>query len=349
MTALRYPSEFATNGPSVDYLKMQFIRRDYTQKEVKYKLEKVENGADTIFINVPQKVTEAISQQFNQTTLGELASFLGSRGDAGKAVGDAITRTAEQFLLNKSVDVANKLGATNLSASGLLSATSGVVFNPNLEVLYEGPDFRTFNFQFNLFTKSRVDAQSVFNIVETLRMASLPSTKSNVNNQALKDVFTDTAAVEGAIAAINIGGSVLGGGLKGALDKQVGAAKGGKAGFFSSIGSLVSPAGSALGAAATAGGLLFNSGSRFIKQPPFILLTYKRGESDHPFIKPLLPCAINQINFDFTPTGNYTTVGAFNNDPKATTVGVTITMNLTEVTNLFSDKMFTDRAPGVTS
>ena len=63
--------------------------------------------------------------------------------------------------------------------------------------------------------------------------------------------------------------------------------------------------------------------------------------------KPLLPCAINQINFDFTPTGNYTTVGEFNADPKATTVGVTITMNLTEVTNLFADTMFNKRAPGV--
>jgi hypothetical protein len=223
------------------------------------------------------------------------------------------------------------------------------VFNPNLEVLYEGPDFRTFNFQFNLFTKSRADASAVFNIVETLRLASLPSTTSDINSKALTDVFTDTAAVDTAFGAINIGTSVLGGGLKGALDKQVGIAKGGKAGFVGSIGSLLSPAGSAAGAAATAGGLLFNSGSRFIKQPPFILLTYKRGADDHPFIKPLLPCAINQINFDFTPTGNYTTVGEFNADPKATTVGVTITMNLTEVTNLFADKMFTDRAPGVKS
>ena len=344
---LRYPKEFGTDGPLVDYLEMMFIRRDYTKEEVDYKRDLT---LGSILINIPQKVTEAISQQFNQTALGELGRFLGNRGDAGTAVKDAITRTAEQFLLNKSVDVANKLGATNLSASGLLSATSGVVFNPNLEVLYEGPDFRTFNFQFNLFTKSRADASAVFNIVEILRMASLPSVKDvSVNSSQLTDVFTDTASIEGATAAINIGGSVLGGGLKGALDKQVGIAKGGKQGFFSSIGNLISPAGTAAGAAATAGGLLFNGDSRFIKQPPFILLTYKRGTKDHPFIKPLLPCAINQINFDFTPTGNYTTVGEFNADPKATTVGVTITMNLTEVTNLFADTMFTKRAQGVKS
>ena len=185
MAALRYPKEFGTNGPSVDYLEMQFLRRDYSSETVKYKLETVsgpgmKEGANTIFINIPQKITEAISQQFNQTALGELGSFLGKRGDAGTAVRNALTRTAENFLLNKSVDLANKLGATNLSASGLLSATTGVVFNPNLEVLYEGPDFRTFNFQFNLFTKSRDDAKEIFKIVETLRLASLPrvSTKA---------------------------------------------------------------------------------------------------------------------------------------------------------------------------
>ena len=231
LSSLRYPAEFATDGPSVDYLEMQFIRRNYDSEKVEYKLEVIE-GTNTIFINIPQKVTEAISQQFNQTALGELGAFLGKRSNAAEAVRDALTRTAEQFLLDKSVDVANKLGATNLSASGLLSATSGVVFNPNLEVLYEGPDFRTFNFQFNLFTKSRADASAVFNIVETLRMASLPSASGNPDNKVLTDVFTDTASIETALTAINIGGAVLGGGLKGALDKEVGIAKGGKKGFL---------------------------------------------------------------------------------------------------------------------
>tara|TARA_Y100000361_G_scaffold152828_1_gene173193 strand:- start:718 stop:1770 length:1053 start_codon:yes stop_codon:yes gene_type:complete len=343
---LRYPSEFATDGPSVDYLEMMFIRRNYESKKVEYKRDLT---LGDILINVPQKVTEAISQQFNQTALGELGSFLGNRGDAGTAVKNALTRTAEQFLLNKSVDLANKLGATNLSASGLLSATSGVVFNPNLEVLYEGPDFRTFNFQFNLFTKSRADAQAIFNIVETLRFASLPrvSTSEDISTSQLTDVFTDTTVIEGSTTLIDIGAGAIGGGLKGKINADSTAAAGAKEGALSKLTGLFQPAGTAAGAAATAAGLLFNGGSRFIKQPPFILLTYKRGADDHPFIKPLLPCAINQINFDFTPTGNYTTVGEFNADPKATTVGVTITMNLTEVTNLFADKMFNDRAPGV--
>ena len=345
MATQRYPADFAVNGPSVDYIEMQFIRRDYKQNKVQYKSAA---NLGKILINVPQKVTEAISQQFNQSGLGEMGRFLAGRSNAGAAVKDALSRTAENFLLDKSVDVANKLGATNLSAAGLLSATSGVVFNPNLEVLYEGPDFRTFNFQFNLFTKSKEDAQAIYNIVETLRVASLPTASGEPNKIQLTHTFADSAAIQTATGAISLAGDIASGAIAGKIDAESTTAAGAAGGLFNNIGKLFNGGATAAGAGATAAGLLFNSdGNRFITQPPFILLRYMRGADEHPFIRPLLPAAINQVNFDFTPTGNYTTVGEFNGDPKATTVGVTITMQLTEVTNLFADKLFNDRAPGV--
>ena len=340
----RYPADFAVNGPSVDYIEMQFIRRDYSAKKVQYYPEP---SLSKILINVPQKVTEAISQQFNQSGLGELGRFLAGRSNAAGAVGDALRRTAENFLLDKSTEVANRLGATNLSASGLLSATTGVVFNPNLEVLYEGPDFRRFNFQFNLFTKSREDAKAIYNIVETLRVASLPIAGGKIDSKALASTFLDTAAIQGTVAGVDLAGKTLKGAIEGKLDPDRSAIGGAGTGLLSGLGGFLNPAATAAGAGLTAGEVLFNSGNRFITQPPFILLRYMRGADEHPFIRPLLPAAINQINFDFTPTGNYTTVGEFNADPKATTVGVTITMQLTEVTNLFADKLFDDRAPGV--
>ena len=355
---LRYPKEFGTTGPSVDYLEMQFIRRNYDSEKVDYMLEDVD-GANTIFINIPQKVTEAISQQFNQTKLGELGAFLGKRSDAAGAVRDALTRTAEQFLLDKSVDVANKLGATNLSASGLLSATSGVVFNPNMEVLYEGPDFRRFNFRFNLFTKSEDDAASIYAIVDTLRRASLPTAnKNSVNQTALKDTFYDAAATATIIGGANAAQK----GVQGLLGNLTNLLGGNKKQNTGNQGNKTNPAASALAtilnnagdpvALGAIGGLtqtgeIFNTdanqANRFITQPPFVLMTYMRGADEHPFIQPLLPAAINQIDFDFTPTGNYTTVGDFGATEKATTVGVTITMQLTEVTNLYADTLFTKR------
>ena len=155
MATQRYPADFAVNGPSVDYIEMQFIRRDYSEPEVKYTAE---SKLGKILINIPQKVTEAMSQNFANAQMGEVGRFFANKGERGQAAGDSVRRLLENFGLNKAVDLSNKLGASGLSAAGLLSASSGVVFNPNLEVLYEGPDFRRFNFRFNLFTKSKADA-----------------------------------------------------------------------------------------------------------------------------------------------------------------------------------------------
>ena len=66
-------------------------------------------------------------------------------------------------------------------------------------------------------------------------------------------------------------------GLKGKIDADSTAAEGARTDAISKLGGLLQPAGTAAGAAATAAGVLFKGGSRFIKQPPFILLTYKRG------------------------------------------------------------------------
>ena len=331
MTAIRYPSEFAA-GPQTDYLEIKFIRRDYTDNnKASYKNEGV-----PIILNVPQKVTEQMSQQFNNSRMGEMGQFLGNRVGSGDFFTNAAKRVVENFALGKSVEVANKLGASQFTDNGILSATSGIVFNPNLEVLYEGPDFRSFNFQFTMFTKSAKDAKAIFSIVDTLRKASLPSAKANPDTKNLTKTFAN-------VANIKSGEAVTGGAFQ-----ALGSLFNGKVNFNGLIGGLAGAAGVAGAGLATSSGLIFNTdGNRFIKQPPFVLITYKRGADVHPFIKPLLPAAINSINFDFTPTGNYTQLSNFDATDQATTVGVVITMQVTEVTNLFSDTLFNNPAPGV--
>jgi hypothetical protein len=338
MTAIRYPSEFAADA-GTDYLEIKFIRRDYTDNsKASYKQE-----GSTIILNVPQKVTESISQQFANSTMGEMGPFLGNRSGSGNFFGNAAKRVVENFALGKSVEVANKLGASQFTDNGILSATSGIVFNPNLEVLYEGPDFRSFNFQFALFTKSSADAKNIKKIVDAFREASLPSaTGAKVDAGNLAGVFTDAGTVDLATGAAQ---SLIGTGIKFATGKSLADAI--KGGLSNGLNSIAGGLGT-LGAAAAAGSnLIFTGDNRFIKQPPFVLMTYKRGASEHPFIKPLLPAAINQLSFDFTPTGNYTQLANFDATKEATTIGVNITMQITEVTNLFSDTLFTKRAPGV--
>ena len=327
MAFLRYPNNFSQSGPATDYIKIQFIRRDYTSSQVTY----VKDGFNDIILNMPQKITENLSQNFANSGLGEMGildAFGNRQGMTGGPFENMVKRIVENFALNKSVELANKVGASQLSENGFLSGVSGIVFNPNLEVLYEGPTFRKFNFQFALFTKSREDAAQIKGIVDTFRRASLPRTGGSVDDTKLKEAFFTVAGQElinGTFQSIAGGvGSFLSGngfdGLKGGINTLFGSAGVGAA-------------------AAGTGGAFFSGTNRFIKQPPFIYLQYMRGSQRHPFIPSLLPASLDSVNFDYTPTGNYTTLSDLEQLNSATTVGVTITLQLTEVTNLFADQL----------
>jgi|14BtaG_2_1085337.scaffolds.fasta_scaffold24328_2 hypothetical protein len=342
MTAIRYPSEF-TSDPGTDYLRLDFVRRNYSQTSASNNTGGNsfvnEAGLEPIILNVPQKVTEQMSQQFANASLGDAGPVF--RGEPYKgfkkseAFGNAIKRLVENFALGKSVEVANKLGASQLTDNGILSATSGIVFNPNMEVLYEGPDFRRFNFQFSLFTKSEKDAVAIKSIVDTLRAASLPKSKGSIDKGKIEKVLFSSSDVAAATAIPGALGSIFKGSVSGVLK------------------SLLDPVVLSTTGLAVGNDLIFTGETRFITQPPFICVTYMRGAKVHPFIRPLLPAAINSINFDFTPTGNYTQLANYaeanKNGNVATTVGVTITMQVTEINNLFSDTELVQRARGANS
>lgn len=328
MAFLRYPSNFSQSGPATDYIKIQFIRRDYTSSQVTYK----KDGFNDIILNMPQKITENLSQNFANSGLGELGildAFGNRQGMTGGPFQNMVNRIVENFALNKSVELANKLGASQLSENGILSGVSGIVFNPNLEVLYEGPTFRKFNFQFALFTKSREDAAQIKGIVDTFRLASLPRTDGGVDDTKLAEAFATVAGqklINGTFQSVagGVGSLLTGKGVQG---------------LTSGINTLFGSAGVAAVAAGTQNGAFFSGTNRFIKQPPFIYLQYMRGAQRHPFIPSLLPASLNAVNFDYTPTGNYTTLSDLEQLNSATTVGVTITLQLTEVTNLFADQL----------
>lgn len=300
---LRYPQEFTVDTPTTDYIEFYAVRpkfgENFRKGGIKYNYHPTR-----VILNVPQKVVENHSQNWNNAALGELTPDSISRLispfrtenqgtplpmlDQIGEVGNLGIRFAEQKALEAAVKGMQTMGASGITPNGILSATGGIVYNPNLEILYEGPDFRTFNFQFVLFNKSEGDAQEIYNIVEWFREQSVPS----LNNRA------------------DFGnGSGAAGGDSNRPDTDTGNTP-------------------------SSAGWSFNSKSRFLAQPPFILMTYKRGAGDHPFMRPLLPAALNSVSVDYTPTGNYTVMNDFDSRDKATTVAANITIQLTERTNL---------------
>lgn len=64
---------------------------------------------------------------------------------------------------------------------GLLSRATGAVLNPNLELLFNGPQLRPFNFTFRLSPREATEATAVRNIIRFFKEAmSVRTTESNV-------------------------------------------------------------------------------------------------------------------------------------------------------------------------
>jgi len=62
----------------------------------------------------------------------------------------------------------NTLGA-NVSASGVLTRTTGKILNSNLELLFNGVNLRTFQFAFDLAPRSNSEAQEVKQMIRTFK------------------------------------------------------------------------------------------------------------------------------------------------------------------------------------
>jgi len=79
---------------------------------------------------------------------------------------------ADMAVSNKSSIAA--LLAGSLVNGNLLQRSTGTVINPNMEMLFNGPRLRTFNFQFDFTPRSKKEAEEIRAIIATLKYRMSP-------------------------------------------------------------------------------------------------------------------------------------------------------------------------------
>ena len=103
--------------------------------------------------------------------IGKLGNIL---TDAQKKIFDGSTPEFRQA-------IAVALAGEAVGAQGLLSRATGTVLNPNLELLFQGPQLRPFTFQFRLSPRGIEEAKMVKKIIRFFKQAmSVKTTKTNV-------------------------------------------------------------------------------------------------------------------------------------------------------------------------
>jgi hypothetical protein len=100
-------------------------------------------------------------------------------------VGDSIAGVRQTILGNTSNEVQEGLkvflAQQAAGVQGLLSRTTGAVLNPNLELLFRGPQLRPFSFTFTLSPRNRLESIQTRNIIRFFKQGmSVKTTASNV-------------------------------------------------------------------------------------------------------------------------------------------------------------------------
>lgn len=122
--------------------------------------------------------------QFKKNMANELGSQVNNaRNFSMDGFVENVNGIVDQFKKTKVGPIARQLGmvavgrATGMSANQLMSMTSGEIYNPNVEMFYNGPQLRAFDFSFQMSPESSQDAQAISNIIREFKMWSAPKEK----------------------------------------------------------------------------------------------------------------------------------------------------------------------------
>ena len=117
-------------------------------------------------------------------------------GDLARTFGDNLggAGTAQDLINKFFVSQTAGLVGGNLSVNSLLAREQGAIFNPNMELLFNGPTIRSFRFQFKMTPRSQKEGQEVRQIIREFKRSMAPKVTAvgnNNNNLFLKtpDVF----------------------------------------------------------------------------------------------------------------------------------------------------------------
>ena len=112
------------------------------------------------------------AREGKNTIMNFITSF---KDNAGAAVGQGITKAVG--------------GMANISENQMLAMAKGEIFNPNMELLYEGPQLRNFSLSFTFLPKSAAEAEVVNKIIKQFKVHSSPSGPRSENMFKVPNVF----------------------------------------------------------------------------------------------------------------------------------------------------------------
>lgn len=152
--------------------------------------------AQEIYLYVPDTVQQRNLNKWSGVSVTAALGLAGFAADAAVAGGDAITKAVEDALSSENPKLSTNPGQEGgrgagfvaeglgraAAASGafgegmdrIMMASVGLAQNPQIEILFDSPDNREFQFDFKFTPKNRKEAEQVLNIIKALRFHAAP-------------------------------------------------------------------------------------------------------------------------------------------------------------------------------
>ena len=201
---LRYP----LNDPvGLDYIKIDIIQ--YTPSIPNGGAGRFQGAASTgtIFLPMHPPLSETTSINWGEDTMNEFQriganAIMGSMGALGtyKSLDDLKAQMGKVFsefggdaqkILNDPTleKFLKAYFAGQILGTNVVGRSTGAVINPNLELLFNGPRLRQFNFNFKLTPREPAEAQVIRDIILTLKRASAPKKEGGQLFLKFPDIF----------------------------------------------------------------------------------------------------------------------------------------------------------------
>lgn len=196
---LRYPENMNDSQDNIIFSVKKLVgRKGINEKKAGQDFSLGENEYSnilgTVVLPVQPSITDSNGVEWGGSTLNPIQAYAASKSMSMIEAPSGITGAAAEALRQSAVEFKRGLDEAGygkaislyfaqeaVGAQNLLSRTSGTILNPNLELLFNGPTLRPFNFTFRLSPRSESEAIIVKQIIKFFKTGmSVRRAKSEV-------------------------------------------------------------------------------------------------------------------------------------------------------------------------
>jgi len=209
---LRYP--LANIGKNTDYFQIDILEYKRKSDLLTQNLDIAITPTKTIFLPMPSNIQDSNAVSWGEEKMNNITAFgleavdaamqssffkdiPAEIADKGQKIYDALDKSginlgeAQQlFRRQLTAEAVNVFGA-NVSIDQILARTNGKIFNPNLELLFNGVTLRDFRFSFKMTPRDEDESDVVKMIIKTFKKY-MAAQRGGGGSDAAKDLYLKT-------------------------------------------------------------------------------------------------------------------------------------------------------------